>query len=319
MDRARSREVGEAGLTIGAVARATGLSADTLRVWQKRYGFPVPERRPSGHRLYSPADVRRLRRISEALSRGHRPGQVVPLAEARLQSLLDETGARSAVLPRGEGRPGFRAVPPPGSLLPLVRRHDAPSLIAALLAEAASLGPVEFVRQRAAPMIDEIGDAWSRGDIGIHHEHFFSERLSDVLRSVRLPYERTATGPRITFATLAGETHALGLQMAALVAAVAGLEPHLLGPDAPVPEIAAAVKTRRSAALGVSVSISTAGPWSRDQLATLRRAVSPAVPILVGGRGARRSHPPGGTIILDDLPGFYDWARRFAVSGAASE
>ena len=79
----------EPRLTIGAVARATGFSPDTLRVWQKRYGFPVPRRKPSGHRLYSSADVRRLRRISEALARGHRPGQVVPLAEPRLESLRD--------------------------------------------------------------------------------------------------------------------------------------------------------------------------------------------------------------------------------------
>ena len=84
------RERPEPRLTIGAVAMATGLSPDTLRVWQKRYGFPVPRRKPSGHRLYSPADVRRLRRISEALARGHRPGQVVPLAEPLLESLLTD-------------------------------------------------------------------------------------------------------------------------------------------------------------------------------------------------------------------------------------
>src|SRR5215467_1980796 len=80
----------DARLSIGAVARATGLSPDTLRIWQKRYGFPVPERRPSGHRTYSISDVRRLRRIAEALARGHRPGQVVPLAPARLEMLLSE-------------------------------------------------------------------------------------------------------------------------------------------------------------------------------------------------------------------------------------
>jgi DNA-binding transcriptional MerR regulator len=290
-------------LTIGAVARATGLSTDTLRVWQKRYGFPAPERKASGHRLYSPGDVRRLRRISEALSRGHRPAQVVPMAEVRLQSLLTETVGPAAVSET-------MAFP---SLLPMVRRHDGAALSAILFAEAARLGPIEFLRRRVAPLIEEVGEAWAFGEIGIHHEHFFSERLSDVLRTIRLPYERTVKGPRITLATFPGETHALGLQMAALVAAVSGLEPHLLGTDLPVAEIASAVRSRRSAAVGVSVSVSTAGSSTRDQLAQLRRAMSSALPILVGGRGARRSHPPGGSILIEDLPGFFDWARRFAA------
>jgi DNA-binding transcriptional MerR regulator len=302
----RKHAPSDVGLGIGAVARATGLSPDTLRVWQKRYGFPIPERKPSGHRLYRPGDVRRLRRIAEALSRGHRPGQVVPLPEARLQSLLTETG----------GRAGTGPAPAAASLLPLVRQHDAPGLTAALFADAAAMGPIEFLGRRVVPSIEEVGDAWARGEIGIHHEHFFSEKLADVLRSIRLPYERTASGPRITLATLAGETHALGLQMAALVAAVAGLEPHLLGPDVPVAEIAAAVRARRNAALGISVSISTAGPASRDQLAALRRAVPVSVAMLVGGQGARRSHPPGGTTIVDDLAGFFDWARHFAARPA---
>ncbi len=298
----------EPSLTIGAVSKATGFSPDTLRVWQRRYGFPVPQRKPSGHRLYSTADVRRLRRISEALARGHRPGQVVPLAEPRLQSLLTEAGAPT--------RPGPRPVAPTSGLMTLVRRHDAAGLTAALLADAATLGPIDFLRLVAAPMVQDVGDAWSRGDIGIHHEHFFSERLSDVLRSVRLPFERGASGPRITLATLSGETHGLGLQMAALVAAVGGLEPHVLGTDTPVTEIAAAAKARRASGVGISISVSTAGPTSRDQLAALRRAVPARTPILVGGQGARRSHPPGGCIIVEDLQGLFDWARRMGARSA---
>lgn len=308
MDIQKSSSPFEPSLTIGAVSKATGFSPDTLRVWQKRYGFPVPQRKPSGHRLYSTADVKRLRRISEALARGHRPGQVVPLPEPRLQSLLTEAGASTGA--------GPRSLAPVASLMAFVRRHDAAGLTSALLSDAATLGPVEFLRLRAVPMVQEVGEAWSRGEIGIHHEHFFSERLSDVLRSVRMPYERAAAGPRITLATLSGETHGLGLQMAALVAAVGGLEPHVLGTDTPVAEIAAAARSGRVGAVGVSISASTAGPGSRDQLAALRRAVPAGTPILVGGQGARRSHPPGGCVIVEDLQSLFDWSRRLAALSA---
>ncbi len=299
--RMRSPASADPRFSIGAVARATGLSADTLRVWQKRYGFPIPRRKPSGHRLYTGADVRRLKRISEALSRGHRPGQVVALPEPRLESLL--TGAAAA--------PGPRSAPTAlRSHMDLVRGHRGPELATALLSEAATLGPIDFLRLRVAPMITEVGEAWARGEIGIHHEHFFSQRLEDVLRAVRLPYERTAGRARIALAAFPGETHGLGLQMAAFLAAFAGVQPHLLGTDTPVPEIVAACKLRRCAAVGISISVSTGGAVSRDRLGELRRALPASVSILVGGTGARRSHPPGGCIIVDDLEGLYDRMRR---------
>jgi DNA-binding transcriptional MerR regulator/methylmalonyl-CoA mutase cobalamin-binding subunit len=297
----------EPRLSIGAVAKATGFSPDTLRVWQKRYGFPVPRRKPSGHRLYCVADVRRLRRISEALARGHRPGQIVPLAEPRLESLLTDRTLSALAEPPTVLK----------SLMELVRSHRGEELTAALLADAASLGPLDFLRLRVVPMIAEVGDVWSRGELGIHHEHFFSQRLEDVLRAVRLPFERDAEGPRILLAAFSGETHGLGLQMAAFLAAFAGLKPHVLGADTPVAEIVAAFKTRRPAAIGVSISVSTAGPASRDRLEQLRRAIPLVVPILVGGTGARRSHPPGGCVIVDDLQGMHDWMRRLAVVRAS--
>jgi DICT domain-containing protein/predicted DNA-binding transcriptional regulator AlpA len=52
-----------ASLTIREVAARTGLSAATLRMWEARYAFPVPERLPSGHRRYSEEEVDRVRRV----------------------------------------------------------------------------------------------------------------------------------------------------------------------------------------------------------------------------------------------------------------
>ncbi len=291
--------------SIGAVARATGLSPDTLRVWQKRYGFPVPQRKGSGHRLYSSSDLRRLRRISEALARGHRPGHVVTLSPPRLEALLQQTSpsVTSAAHPA-----------PIAAMMSLVRDHAGAELAEALLAEAGRLGPFGFLRDCVAPLIEAVGDAWSRGELGVAHEHLFSERLSDVLRALRLPFEGGPGGPRIVLAAFPGETHGLGLQIAALLAAVARLQPHVLGTDTPVSEIVAAVRARRPAAVGISISVSTGGATSRDRLAELRRAVPAPIPILVGGAGARRSRPPGGCVILDDLGGMQDWMRRLALA-----
>jgi len=290
--------------SIGAVARATGLSPDTLRVWQRRYGFPVPHRRESGHRLYSPGDVQRLRRISEAIARGHRAGHVVRMTEPGLEALL---GTAAPPASRAAGQRPMRP------LMPLVRALDGGGLAAALRSDADALGALEFLRRRVVPIVQEVGEAWSRGAIGVHHEHVFSERLEDVLRALRARHERGGRRPVVLLAALPGETHGLGLQMAAVVAAVSGIAPLILGTDTPVAEIAAAARARRCAAVGISVSISTGGPGSRDLLARLRAAVPAKTLLLVGGMGARRSRPPGGCVIVEDLESFADWMRRLSA------
>ena len=79
---------GKGMLSIGALSVATGVPVETIRSWERRYGYPVAERKPSGHRVYALDTVARLRLISEALGRGHRAAEVVAAPESALESLL---------------------------------------------------------------------------------------------------------------------------------------------------------------------------------------------------------------------------------------
>jgi DICT domain-containing protein len=74
-------------LAIKDVAERTGIAAGTIRMWEQRYGFPTPERTPSGYRRYSDGDVEALRRV---LAYRHR-GLTVPAAIERAR----ETGGPS--------------------------------------------------------------------------------------------------------------------------------------------------------------------------------------------------------------------------------
>jgi DICT domain-containing protein len=47
----------EAELTIGDLVARTGVSEGTLRMWERRHGFPTPARLPSGHRRYRESDA----------------------------------------------------------------------------------------------------------------------------------------------------------------------------------------------------------------------------------------------------------------------
>ncbi|MFY9513094.1 MAG: MerR family transcriptional regulator, partial [Rubrivivax sp.] len=91
------RQAAAITLSIAAVERDTGLSKDTLRVWERRYGFPAPARDTLGERAYPLEQVEKLRIVKRLLDAGHRPGRVVPLPSNELQALSASTPA----LPRG--------------------------------------------------------------------------------------------------------------------------------------------------------------------------------------------------------------------------
>lgn len=295
----------EARLSIGALSRATGIPVETLRTWESRYGFPVPERRPSGHRVYTLSTVPRLRRISDALARGHRAGQVVPVPDAELRRLL-ATAPPAPATPSADFAALVTGDLP--HLLGLVEAFESDRLTRALLGAAARMGPLRFVETVVAPLLRAVGDAWASSRLQVRHEHFLSERLGDVLRSLRLPLEERAGGPLIVLSTLPGEAHGLGLQMAALVVASAGRRILYLGTETPVPDMVTLTRDFGARALAVSVSASGRKPPTTALLRRVRRMLPRRVTLLVGGDGAPAPFP--GVQVFADLAGLDGWARE---------
>ncbi len=81
----------EVGYRIGAASRLTGISADTLRVWERRYSVVTPGRSPRGGRRYSREDVSRLALVKQLVDAGHAIGSVASLGTEALQERLDAT------------------------------------------------------------------------------------------------------------------------------------------------------------------------------------------------------------------------------------
>lgn len=80
---------GEPTYRIGAVARLTGIAADTLRVWERRYGVVEPRRTEKGSRLYTKDDIGRLASIKRLVDAGHAIGSVANLSLDQLQDRLE--------------------------------------------------------------------------------------------------------------------------------------------------------------------------------------------------------------------------------------
>ncbi len=301
-------------LSIGALSKATGIAVETLRTWENRYGFPIPARKPSGHRVYATSSVPRLRRIAEALARGHRAGQVVGATDDDLSRLLETTALTAK--PETPVSSSFLDDNVLPEMLRLVRGFDADRLTRVLLGEWARLGPIDFLATCVGPLLRAVGDAWETGRLEVRHEHFVSERVGDLLRSLRLRFEERASGPLVVFASLPGEAHGLGLQMSALVLAAAGCRVLYLGTEVPTPQITSLAKDLNARAVAVSISSATRTASTAAHLKNLRDELPRRVSLVVGGDGAPK--PREGLEVMRDLAKLDDWGRRLVSRAGAS-
>jgi len=256
---------------MAAVTRRTGIGHHTLRAWERRFGFPLPLRLASGHRRYTDGQIERLTLIKRALAQGHRASDVVPLSVANLEALLG--------FERSE--PGWAA-----QVIRKTQAFDREGIVSDLAHAYASLGVRTFLRERLVPLTAEMGTAWAEGRLDIKHEHFLSEILEDTLRTLRTPLEHGAQGRPVLLATLPEEQHTLGLQMAALTAALSGRRLRILGVRTPAEEILAAALALDPAAVGISVTPYSASPDAVRALNELRAHLPAGIALWVGGAGA---------------------------------
>lgn len=290
-------------LSIAAVERDTGLSKDTLRVWERRYGFPAPQRDASGERAYSLAEVEKLRVLKRLLDVGHRPGRIVPLELPTLQQLTEQT----LDLPLRAAQPSPVATDL-RAYLSLVRSHDIAGLRTELARALSRLGVGRFVVEVAGPLSAAVGEAWLRGQMEVFEEHACTEALQAMLRHAiaAIPAPAAAGAPCVLLSTFPGEPHGLGLLMAEATLALEGCRCVSLGVQTPLWDIVLAAGAYRAdiVALGFTGCMNPNQVF--DSLAELRGKLPATVQLWAGGSApvlVRRAVPgvlPLGT--LQELP-----------------
>lgn len=123
-------------LTIRELAERAGLTTATVRAWEQRYGFPTPERLPSGHRRYAEDDVDLVREVVRRRDAGTRLGVAIDEAITRVRA---------------------EQAPPPGSAYAELRRAH-PGLTPYRMRKSTLLGVSwaiedEFCAKAAAPVL----------------------------------------------------------------------------------------------------------------------------------------------------------------------
>jgi len=269
-------------LSIGEVCMETGLTVDVIRVWERRYGFPVPLRLPSGHRRYRMADLYRLRLMAEAMARGHRASKVVSADEATIKGML---------LPR--------ANPRVDALFAAVLAEDLDGMRCLMVESLSQLGWADFTQQLVFPLLDRVSLAWAEGSIRPEHEALVVRMLEGLLRRLRRDYHSLAGQGRVLLCTLPGENRNLDLLLAGLAYAVQGARTNLLGPDASINDIARSARILRVDVVGVTLSAQNTGESVRSMLMDLKDRLPLDCRLLVGGRGAARTRKVQGVERMD--------------------
>ena len=264
---------------IAAVERDTGLSKDTLRVWERRYRFPLPARDPSGERVYSRQDVEKLRVLKRLLDQGHRPGKVIGLAMEQLERLADSAAphaARRAEVARLHG--GLDVY------LDLIRQHRVEELRRQLSQSLLRIGLARFVSEAVSPLNELVGDAWARGRLEIYEEHLYTESIQVVLRNAISSIPRPGSRPPVVLlTTFPQESHGLGLLMAEAFFALEGCRCVSLGVQTPLLDIVRAAAVQRVDIAALSFSEALNPNQVIDGIVELRSKLPPVTAIWVGG------------------------------------
>ena len=303
-DSARTRP---ATVGIAAVERDTGLSKDTLRVWERRYGFPRPERDEFGQRAYTREDVDKLRVIRRLLDAGHRPGRIIAMPDAQLRALTGSAPGSSEA-----GATGEAAGLDVDRYLALVRSHRVDDLRRALSTAALQLGIERFVVEHCAPLNRLIGDAWARGELEIFEEHLYTESMQAVLRNAIGSIPAPGAHPRVLLTTVPNEAHGLGLLMAEALLELNGCRCVSLGTQTPIREVVRAAVAQRADIVALSFSASLNPNLVVDALAELRGQLPAHIEIWVGGRcPILKRRPPTDVTVLGDLAEIHDALARW--------
>ena len=270
----------EAKYRVGMVAKMTGLSTHTLRMWEKRYAAVLPRRTEAGGRLYTDADVARLRLLHTLVESGHSIGGIAKLDDLDLRHMAAAFPAPSSQRPAPSHLPELR-----GRIMTAIEQLRVEHAEHLLSRAALSTEPVEFLQSIVSPILVEVGDRWESGDLRIAHEHACSAIMRSLLFSLMRLYPAADASRRVVVATPAEEDHELGALMVAMLAAMHGWSVLYLGPNLPADEIAYAVRNSEAELLLLSIT-SLGETASHAEITAIDAAVPEPVKILAGGRAA---------------------------------
>ncbi len=242
------------GLSVKAVSLFTGLTAHTLRAWERRYALIKPRRTPTGRRIYTMADVEKLKLLGSLTQQGHSIGNLVQHSLKDLEKLARQTQDASRELNAGiiaEHATHSDTAASVSVIIGALRSMNLEALDRHILKARLSAPARVFALEIISPLLSEVGALVARHELDIAQEHGLSVILRTHLGEVLAQMQRTTQGenleskslPRFLFSTPEGDLHEFGILLAAILAGSRGLSFSYLGPNMPAENLAKAAAT----------------------------------------------------------------------------
>jgi DNA-binding transcriptional MerR regulator/methylmalonyl-CoA mutase cobalamin-binding subunit len=270
------------------VIRRTGLTADLLRAWERRYGVVAPERSEGGQRLYSDEEIERLSLLRRATVAGRNISQIANLGRPELEALVAEDEsvlAKERVPPESSAQAAwyFEAA------RQAIQRLDGAELEALVRRAAMQLSSETTIDEVLIPLLHDLGESWHRGEITPAHEHLGTAAIRRVLSWISGSAIVSHYAPTVLVATPANQRHELGAKIAATTASTEGWRVTYLGCDLPADAIASAAVQSGAALVALSMIFPVDDPNLVPEVVRIRQLLPPQVPLVAGG-GAAIAH-----------------------------
>lgn len=274
---------------IQVVARRSGLTADVIRAWERRYGALSPQRTEIGRRLYCDRDIDRLILLRKVIQAGRRIGDVARLPDPELAALVSADSLAAARLVGDASRPtaGTALDQHVDACLAAVRQMRPAALESALASAAVEFSQPTLLEEIIRPVLHFIGEQCRAGTLRPAQEHAASAVVRAFLSQLRARNQASADAPVIIVTTPAGQNHELGALMAAVAAASEGWAVIYLGPNLPADEIASAAAQTNARVVALSIVYPADDVRLPDELRRLRAQLPGDRALVIGGSGSK--------------------------------
>ena len=167
---------------IQIVSRRTGLSADVIRAWERRYKAVKPSRSSNGRRLYSDNDVKKLMLLQRIISGGRRIGDIAKLNIKTLEDLVESDESATVIKSSLANRPSTGSVMESfDGCIEAIGELDANKLINLFEVAYQELGPVFLLEDLFAPLVQHVRDECRLGTFRQSQEKFVVELMQSFL------------------------------------------------------------------------------------------------------------------------------------------
>lgn len=217
----------EALLDIDQVNQLTGLPQATLRNWEKRYGFPQPQRTQGGHRLYGVEDVRKIREVVNLHKNGTKVREAIEqVLSGDSPQMISHT--LTEVLRQ---------------ILEALYRYDVASAEEQLSRIGMRLSETDLLEMVYPKLLIQVGEDWEHSRINVAQEHFSWSFLRTRLLNYFKTGRNSAHQPKVLLATPPEELHEGGLIVLAAYLMLKGWNVYYLGVNLPLKDLLHATET----------------------------------------------------------------------------